>query len=309
MDMFKNYENNSYTAYNLTEPKISTMTQRYICSPVIGYDKYKNIKCFVWDPNDEFNLNLSLGFKISVFEDSIIYEGIGQHPNSFVAGYIGQRAYNIAEGKSWLCKGTLSDTTSADEWIPIEDTQEENLPEWIPLSTKLKRVKNIMTNEVVTINNSLENTYVWEQDNLLTFPKDGTKEIIISPNMENKILQATFMNFRHEIIYSYEFGNVNTCSIPINLTSTPLLVEGQFFINIYIKDVTGVQQQNQYNVMIIENPNKYINSLNNEKYIFTSTIQEDKDNIFIWEPILTSSSNDYVWIPITSELFALKGDN
>ena len=309
MDMFKNYENNSYTAYNLTEPKISTMTQRYICSPVIGYDKYKNIKCFVWDPKDEFNLNLSLGFKISVFEDSIIYERIGQHPNSSVAGHIGQRAYNIVEGKSWLCKGTLFDTTSAGEWIPIEDTQEENLPEWIPLSTKLKRVKNIMTNEVVTINNSLENTYVWEQDNLLTFPKDGNKEIIISPNMENKILQVTFMNFRHEVIYSYEFGNVNNCSIPINLTSTPLLVEGQFFINIYIKDVTGVQQQNQYNVMIIENPNKYINSLNNEKYIFTFTIQEDGDNIFIWEPIITSSDNDYVWIPITSELFTLKGDN
>ena len=58
-----------------------------------------------------------------------------------------------------------------------------------------------------------------------------------------------------------------------------------------------------------ENPNKYINSLNNEKYIFTSTIQKDRDNMFIWEPIITSSDNDYVWIPITSELFTLKGDN
>ena len=66
MSMFTKYEDNSYTAYNLTPPKKISQMVETLYSPIVGYDKYGNIKIFLWDPQDEFKLNLKLGTKIKV---------------------------------------------------------------------------------------------------------------------------------------------------------------------------------------------------------------------------------------------------
>lgn len=308
MEMFKNYENNSYPAYNLTSPEVSKSVQKYLSSPIIGYNRYNNIVCFMWDPMDEFTLNLSIGFKINVFNNSIIYNSIGDKPTSTTNGIKGQRAYNVVEGKSWVCKGLTSEFTTPDQWIPIV-SEEKTGPEWVPLNIFNIKVFNMNTdalNEQITT----DNEYLWELDNILTFPINGDKEITICPNMQNKTLQVTFMNFRHEVIYTYEFKNTNNCSIQINQKDTPLLVEGQFFINLYIKDETTVTQQIQYPITIMENPNKYIAiPTNKELYIFSKTIQEESNEIFSWIPI-TSQENEYVWIPIQSSIFSkVEGDN
>lgn len=294
MSMFENYENNSYTAYNITPRKISTLTQRYFHSPIVGYDEFGNIKAFMWDPEDQFNLNLNLGVKIKVFDDSIIYSNSGQKPDSSVQGVKGQRAYNIVDCKSWLCKGTLSDTINDGDWIPIENI--DNLPEWEQIDKLNFNLSNDSSSDLSSLSD-----YVWEEDTLLTFSEDGTKEIIIQPDMSGKVLQITLMNFRHEIIYSYEFENQNSCSIQIGSKTTNLLVEGQFYINVYIKDSESIQQQNQYPITIVENPYKYVKGndvLNNALYISGDTIQSSGNTTYVWEP-LGNVDNDYVWIPIS----------
>lgn len=308
MSMFTNYENSSYTAYNLTPPKESNIVRQYLYSPIVGYDNYGNIRSFIWDPEDEFNLNLKLGLKVYVFEDSILYESTNSHPTQYTIGYKGQKAYNLVDGKSWTCKGTLQESLEGDEWIPLSEDIDEDTPEWLPLTmlkTKffagnIDQLDSSVKNELTTD----EQQYVWEEDIKLDFPNNGTKEVLVSPNMENKTLLVTFMNFRHEVIYSYTFENSNVASILINKESTPLLVEGQYFINVYVKDSTLIQNSTQYNVTIMENPVKYVEVLNNRdenvsyKYKEETTIQEQPDNSFIWEPLYGSGDNDYVWIPL-----------
>lgn len=290
MGMFSNYENNSYTAYNLTPPQIKNSVKRYLNSPIIGYDKYNNPKVFIWDPKDEFSLNLSLLLKLPVLENSVIYSVSGLAPTLNTQGIKGQRAYNIVDGISWLCKGSFNENISEGEWTPLEI---ENLPEWEGLSILAKN------NEENSEDTNSE-LYLWEKDELLTFIENGNKEIDILPNMTNKSVLVTIMNFRHEVIYSYIFKNTAYFNIEINKDKTPLLVEGQFFINVYIQNENITQQQVQYNVMIIENPNKYVcnqNDKNFDIYINSYTIQQTESSVYTWESIEDMQS-EYIWIPI-----------
>lgn len=307
MNMFDNYGNDSYPAYNLTCPKVSNVIERYFSSPIISYDKFGNINSFSWDPQDKFNLKLSLGVKVKVLSNSIIYDSKGVKPDKTTSGIKGQRAYNIIDGKSWVCQGTVAENTDSGEWIPLNGSEEEDLPEWIPLSkTKLRSYANLNIDQ--DSSESEENVhldeYIWEEDNLFTFVDNGTKEILVAPDMTDKTFKVTFMNFRHEVIYSYDFENSANAEISIGPEVTSLLVEGQFFINTYIVTSDTVTQCSQYGLTIIEDPIKWIfNNYNNVKYIEQTTIQVDMSNAqYIWQPLGDDSNNDYVWIPITNNI-------
>lgn len=291
MSMFTNYENNNtYTAYNLTPKIISPIIQKYTSSPIIIYDKYNNIKSFIWDPKDSFNLKIALGSKIKVFEDSLIYNNENEYPGESTSGNKGQKAYNTVRGISWTCKGTLQAVLDEGNWIPLEaDVPTADLPDWVPMA--LMQVRENTEQD----NTDILNRYVWVQDKLLSFPANGTKEITIVPNMENKELYITIMNFRHEVIYEYSFKNIALGNIAINSTDTPMLVEGQFFLNIYVVDKSVVQEQTQIAITIIENPNKYILSKDNIIYIDNKTIQQE-NNYYTWQSL--NVLEDYIWIPL-----------
>lgn len=300
MSMFEKYGDNSYTAYNLTPKKLSNTIKKVFSSPIVGYDQYGNAKAFIWDPNDVFTLKLSLGSNILVYENSLIYETSGLKPTSTTVGVKGQKAYNTVDGKSWICKGTLKENFSSDDWIPIGNEELEELPDWIPIATRNMLLKARTFEEVQAIVEKSEQ-YIWEEDPVLTFPVTGTKSITIIPNMEGKVFSVTLQNFRHEVIYEYQFENTHKCEIFIGKDKTPLLVEGQFFINTCISDDLGTFQQNLYEVTIIENPSKYINITRDDykvQYEFTKTIQPGGKSDFIWEPIGNSSGDDFVWVPI-----------
>lgn len=303
MSMFTKYEDNSYTAYNLTPPKKISQMVETLYSPIVAYDKYGNIKIFLWDPQDEFKLNLKLGTKIRVFENSVLFETSGSKPGEYTIGYRGQKAYNLADGISWTCKGTLKDTIDGDDWIPISGEAGENLPEWIPINDLMSMLGfepiDGSSSKPENVHTSEEDIYVWEQDPQLDFPLEGTKEVLLKPNMKNKTLYITFENFRHEVIYKYEFLEQSEASIQISSKDTPLLVEGQFLISVFVKDSSSIQNIIQYNVTIMENPVKYKKLCTSEyKYKQEVTIQEEPDTSFIWESLYSSSNNDYVWIPL-----------
>lgn len=308
MNMFDNYGNDSYTAYNLTPPRVSKTVQRYISSPLISYDTDGNIVAFTWDPQDKFSLKLSLGVLISVLPNSIIYTSKGVKPDKYTSGVVGQRAYNTIDGKSWVCKGTVSENTESGDWIPLDEFEEE-LPDWIPLSnTMLKsKARTYYSNPLEDVENTATtgiDEYIWEEDNLLTYSTYGTENITIIPDMSDKIFRVTFMNFRHEVIYSYDFEGSATADIQIGPDVTSLLVEGQFFINTYILSDNTVNQCNQYQLTIIENPCKWIfDTSTNVTYITETTIQVDTSNAqYVWEPLGATGDNDYVWIPISNSL-------
>ena len=303
MGMFDNYQNESYTAYNLTPRKESHLIERYFHSPIIGYDKYNNIKCFIWDPEDKFTLNLNLGIKVKVFSNSIIYQGANLAPGNQTEGFLGQKAYNLVDGKSWTCKGKVEDNLKDGDWIPLENVSSETLPEWIPIIPEEEKAKFMFNATTKEITNSMG--YIWEEDPIFTLTDNGDKEVIVMPKLTNANLIVTIMNFRHEVIYNYKFENQNNCSIKISKEDTPLLVEGQFFINTYIESENTKYEQSQYNVTIIENPNKYIQSKLNATYSFGYTIQPEGDDYYKWEPLGDATMGgdyDYVWIPISKEV-------
>lgn len=296
MSMFEKYEDNSYTAYNLTPKSVVKSTQLKLTSPIVGYDTYRNPQQFIWDPEDSFTLKILYGKKIKVFDNDLILTQQGQKPSMSTAGVKGQKAYNIIDGISWLCRGIVEDTYNDGEWIPIELYRGDN-PQWEQLSRTLSKLsKNILVEDEEK--ESLSSSYVWEEQNTFEFPTQGTKEILVNPYNENTTFSSTIMNFRHEVIYEYKFDS-GVVEIEISRDKTPLLVEGQYFLNTYVKNNQNVQQQSQFNIMIKENPVKYIQSNTNTTYQFDYTIQVDSSSDFIWEPIGNGYSNDYIWIPIS----------
>lgn len=295
MSMFDKYEDNSYTAYNLTPKKVSKTTQIKFNSPFVGYDSFHNPRMFMWDPEDSFTLKLSYGKNIKVFENDLILTQPGLKPTYSTQGTRGQHAYNTVDGKSWLCRGTFLDKYNQDGWLPIEGSDIEN-PEWEQIQSIMKIS---LQDDEEQEESSLSNSYVWEEQEMLEFPTQGTKEILINPYSCDSKFYVTLMNFRHEVIYEYEFSSP-TCEIEISKEKTPLLVEGQFFINTYVFNDKTTQQQSQFNVTILENPSKYIKDENSSAvYVFGHTVQQVEDSRYVWEPIGTTYSNDYVWIPIS----------
>lgn len=309
MSMFDKYEDNSYTAYNISPVKIATIAERYLKSPIVGYDKYHNVKEFIWDPEDQFTLNISAGVKVRVLDNSIIYESTGSAPTSETRGVKGQRAYNTIDGKSWLCKGTVAENVVEGDWIPLGSTDAEELPEWTPLSVKRAlKSKSIQTQSmdtVVTTDDAGKSSYIWEEDPVLIISENGTKQITVYPNMKNSSLKVAISNFRHEVLYEYVFDNSLQGSIRIDKEVTPELVEGQFFLDTYVITSDTVFQETKYNITIVENPSKYrfgtdITSGGTDIYKFQSTIQTQHED-YIWES-LGPMNSDYIWIPLSNDI-------
>lgn len=69
--------------------------------------------------------------------------------------------------------------------------------------------------------------YIWEEIPL-TECINGSLKITFIRNTENKKIVCNIMNFRREIIYSYEFNHM--INIPIDSESQPLLVQGQYYL-------------------------------------------------------------------------------
>ena len=320
MSMFDKYENNSYTAYNLTPRKVSYTQHEYFSSPIVEYDLNANIKSFMWDPLDEFELKLRLGKKIKVFEDSIIYNSPAVYPTNKTKGNRGQRAYNTADGISWICKGTLEESINEGDWEPItgEAIVVENFPEWMPLairytlsriSSRDKQLKEIQDTTIL-------GGYIWEKDLGLAYPNNGTKEILIAPDMSDKDFYITISNFRHEVLYEFTFTNSNSANIAINSANTPLLVEGQYFINLIIKSANTTKKCARYPITIIDDPISVIKpKVTKVTHSYGYTIQQNigeyewesldsvytKDDNYYWQELPAVMTEDTIWSTVTGK--------
>ena len=299
MSMFDKYTDNSYTAYNLTPPTIHKQKSLLLNPPYIKYDIRKNPIQMVWDPVDAFSFSINFGKNITVFEDDIIFSAEGQKPTETTSGRKGLKAYNIVEGKSWTCKGTINDAFSEDEWIPIMGGSSSKLPEWEEVKTpKLSAFTYTFfdTAERSGGTDAKQDLWVWEEDEKLNFPQNGTKIIMVSAFNGDTEFECEIQNFRREKLYSYIKVGVPPV-IDISSLVTPLLVEGQYFIRTIIKKGSQIIQQSEIPVTIICNPERYVDSESSEIYENTFTTQLKYGSTFTWEPLGTVG-DEYVWIPL-----------
>lgn len=300
MSMFDKYTDNSYTAYNLTPPTIHKQKSLLLSPPYIKYDDRKNPIQMVWDPVDSFSFSINFGKNITVFEDDIIFSAPGQKPTETTPGKKGLKAYNIVEGKSWTCKGTINDSFAEDEWIPIMGGSSSKLPEWEEVKTTKVRAFTYTffdNTENSAETAAKEDLWIWEEDEKLDFPQNGTKIITVSAFNGDIEFGCEIQNFRREKIYSYKKVSAPPV-IDISSIATPLLVEGQYFIRTVIKKDSQIIQQSEIPVTIICNPEKYVDSESEKLYENTFTTQLRYGSTFTWEPLGTVG-DEYVWIPIS----------
>lgn len=297
MSMFEKYEDTSYTAYNLTPPTVYKQESLLLNPPYIKYDSRKNPIHIIWDPNDSFSFGITFGMNITVFEDDLIFNASGLKPNENTAGKKGLKAYNTVEGKSWTCKGTVKESFSQDEWIPIMGGSSTKVPEWDGIAnTQASQYSTSLLNNVEPSSESTSDIWVWEEDEKLSFPKNGNKVISINNYSSDTEFKCVVLNFRREEIYSFSSTGVPP-SIFISTEDTPLLVEGQYFINTVVYSENTSTQRYELPVTIVSNPLKYIQNDNQYPYKSTNTTQVEENSTFIWESLGTVA-DEYVWIPI-----------
>lgn len=300
MSMFDKYSNDSYTAYNLTPPTTQKQKSLLLNPPYIKYDNRKNPVQMVWDPVDSFSFSINFGKNITVFEDDIIFSAAGQKPTETTSGRKGLKAYNIVEGKSWTCKGTVDDSFAKDEWMPIMGGSSSKLPEWEEVEEpKLMAFTYALFDDAESLEepNVDEDLWVWEEDEKLDFPQNGTKIIMVSAFNGDTEFECEIQNFRRETLYSYKKVGVPPI-IDVSSLVTPLLVEGQYFIRAITKSGSQIIQQSEIPVTIICNPERYVDSESKNVYENTFTTQLKYGSTFTWEPLGTVS-DEYVWIPIS----------
>ena len=299
MSMFEKYEDASYTAYNLTPPTVYKQESLLLNPPYIKYDNRRNPQQIIWDPKDSFTFGITFGMSITVFEDDLIFSVSGQHPNENTEGRKGLKAYNTVDGKSWTCKGTVKESFSQDEWIPIMGGSSTIEPEWegIVVTTLPQRSRHLFNSfDDREDQTSTPDLWVWEEDKKLNFPKNGNKVISINTYDINTEFKCTIFNFRREEIYSYKSIGVPPV-INISTKDTPLMVEGQYFIDMVVCNGASSTQRHEVPVTIVSNPVKYIQDDIQYPYKSTYTTQVQKETTFTWES-LNTVNDEYVWIPI-----------
>lgn len=121
--MFLNYQNvSNYVPNNMTcacqrgksYTKLDPVTKG---KPYEEYDVKGNLIGYSWYEGETVNLEFNIDGEVLVESDAIILSAKGEQPSEDI-GQINQRAYNVAELKSWTC---VSITENKRVWL--EDSE------------------------------------------------------------------------------------------------------------------------------------------------------------------------------------------
>lgn len=114
MGMFLNYHNiaSNYTPNNLvcSFPVGKSYTKLDPVKTSKPYEEYNTkgeLIGYFWHYGESINLEFNIDGEITVETDAIVLYNTGEVPNEFTKGKITQKAYNIADKKSWTCTSVI----------------------------------------------------------------------------------------------------------------------------------------------------------------------------------------------------------
>ena len=84
-------------------------------------------------------------------------------------------------------------------------------------------------------------SFIWKEDPRFTFPEDGERMMVDSPNMNGKYILAEFINFRGEQMFERLYEDVNSAEFVIDITDSLNIHRGIYDLYIYVGD-----EENQY---------------------------------------------------------------
>lgn len=110
MGMFLNYHNisDNYVPNNLIAEYTKVTTESKL-APIEASRPFEefNVKGeligYFWRYGETLNLEFNIDGEITVESDAIIFKSKGQEPTTKTEAKVGQRAYNIADYRSWTC--------------------------------------------------------------------------------------------------------------------------------------------------------------------------------------------------------------
>ena len=182
MGMFDNYENipSDYVPNNMY-PHIIPETLSIETDNVELETNLAGKQNYVWDFGNSFVLKFDTKVNISVEDDAIIFDEIGEYPTDETEGVIGQKAYNTRDIKAWqLTSITVEDNDNEDIyhyiWSELDDFVYTEGGKDITLSMDLSD----KTVNIVFLNWRNEEFYTEEivpVDNLLIFDMTADKSL------------------------------------------------------------------------------------------------------------------------------------
>ena len=117
MGMFLNYQNiaNNYTPNNLVcsfpvGKSYTKLNPLKATKPYEEYDFAGNLIGYSWYYGETLNLDFTIDGEITVESDAIVFVNNGEFPDVSTKAYVNQRAYNIADFKSWTCINVVDNT-------------------------------------------------------------------------------------------------------------------------------------------------------------------------------------------------------
>ena len=109
MGMFSSYmTNTTVIPNNLTATFPSSVRTCKLDSvkgskPYEEYDAKGNLVGYFWKYGETLNLEFDITGELTIESDAIVYKCSNDKPDNSTKGYIGQKAYNIVDLKSWTC--------------------------------------------------------------------------------------------------------------------------------------------------------------------------------------------------------------
>ena len=206
-----NYDNitDDYIPNNL---RLAAPTPRKIFDYEPPYDEYNlkgNFVGYSWHYGESLDLTLSISKTIYVEDSAIIYTETGGHPDDSRAGFIGQRAYNTADNKTWVC-------------VALRMNED---------GSNYKKENNEWGTTFIIYEDSFVQ-YIWQEEKNFTYPANGTKPIIVNSekDIEVKSVECKIYNFRWEEMYCDMLPGASTVTFHITPDDSKKLIKGIYYV-------------------------------------------------------------------------------
>ena len=182
-NMFTNYEDlSSVYVPNNEKAELENNKVINLSLPKKEYDHSGKFVGYSWNYGETLTIPYSANKVIYVEEDALVYDISGVSPSISTIGTFGQKAYNTADRKSWVCK-----TLDSSKYI-WEEQDEFTYPENGKKPISIKFIQDVSDKFIeFSINNfRRENIYS------ITIPCAQEVPLIIDRDLSNKLIDGIY---------------------------------------------------------------------------------------------------------------------
>lgn len=117
---------NMFDKYTITSEQPCNLNKKHInrsCKkPYEEYNAEGELVGYFWYYGEAINLQFEITGEVTIENDAIVYTVPGEYPTTSTLGIVNQKAYNLAENKSWTCTSVIIlDNSFLYVWVQDAD--------------------------------------------------------------------------------------------------------------------------------------------------------------------------------------------